>query len=125
MNAPADATTTCVRHSEPILAQNLRIGLGRCLFSTLTKNCHFDRSAQRAVEKPATHSRQTVWLAIFVLGFALLPPPTHAQGCTQCRDNTAATSPATQRAYRHAIILMSAAAASLFLTTLIILKRNS
>jgi hypothetical protein len=65
-----------------------------------------------------------MWPAAFILGFALIPYPTQAQGCTQCRDNTATTSPATQRAYRHAIILMSAAAAGLFTTTLILFKRN-
>ena len=53
-----------------------------------------------------------------------LATPAHAQGCAQCRDNTAATSPATQRAYRRAIILMSSAAAGFFLTTLILFKRQ-
>lgn len=48
----------------------------------------------------------------------------HAQGCAQCRDNTAATSPATQRAYAHAIELMTAAGAALFIGTLIVFKRN-
>jgi hypothetical protein len=69
-------------------------------------------------------SRLTPWLAAFVLSFALLPIPTHAQGCAQCRDNTAATSPATQRAYRRAIILMSSAAAGVFAATLAIAHRN-
>jgi hypothetical protein len=54
----------------------------------------------------------------------LLPPPLHAQGCSQCRDNTAATPPATQAAYRRAITMMVVAAGSLFLTTVIILKRQ-
>jgi hypothetical protein len=63
-------------------------------------------------------------LALTVFGLALLATHAPAQGCTQCRDNTAATSPATQRAYRHAILLMTSAAASLFLTTLVIMKRN-
>jgi len=54
----------------------------------------------------------------------LLPIPAHAQGCAQCRDNTAATSPATQRAYRRAIVLMSAAAAAFFAATLAIAHRN-
>ena len=59
-----------------------------------------------------------------MLFLALIPIPAHAQGCTQCRDNTAATSPATQRAYRHAIVLMTTAATTIFLTTLAIMKRN-
>jgi hypothetical protein len=59
-----------------------------------------------------------------LLALALTPIPARAQGCTQCRDNTAATSPATQRAYRHAIFLMSGAAATFFVATLILFKRN-
>jgi hypothetical protein len=54
----------------------------------------------------------------------LLTPPLHAQGCSQCRDNTAATPPSTQAAYRHAILMMVITAGSVFLTTLIILKRQ-
>jgi hypothetical protein len=65
-----------------------------------------------------------VWFAALVLVLALIPMPAHAQGCAQCRDNTATTSPATQRAYRHAIILMSAAAAAFFVATLVLMKRS-
>jgi len=54
----------------------------------------------------------------------LLPVPDHAQGCSQCRDNTAATPPATQRAYRHAIELLAAAASTLFAATVILLNRQ-
>ncbi len=54
----------------------------------------------------------------------LLPSPAHAQGCTQCRDNAAATPPATQRAYRHAILLLTVTAAGLFLGTVTLLRRN-
>lgn len=61
----------------------------------------------------------------FLFATLALPTATHAQGCTQCRDNTAATSPATQRAYRHAILLMSGAATAVFVATLILFKRNS
>jgi hypothetical protein len=60
-------------------------------------------------------------LVIVVLAFASFA---HAQGCTQCRDNTAATSPATQAAYRHAIILMVVTASGIFLGTLFMLKRQ-
>jgi hypothetical protein len=48
----------------------------------------------------------------------------HAQGCTQCRDNAAATPPATQRAYRHAIVLLTVTAGALFVGTVAILKRQ-
>ena len=51
------------------------------------------------------------------------PFPLHAQGCTQCQDNTAATSPATQRAYRNAIILMTVTAGGLFVGTLFLFRR--
>lgn len=54
-----------------------------------------------------------------------LPAPARAQGCVQCRDNTAATSPATQRAYRHAIEMMIVVAGGIFVTTLVLLKRHS
>ena len=61
-----------------------------------------------------------------LLFFALLSAaPALAQGCTQCRDNTAATPPATRRAYRHAIILMTITGGGLFIATLILLKRQS
>jgi multisubunit Na+/H+ antiporter MnhG subunit len=75
------------------------------------------------VEKPAIRSRHVAWSAVLFLTLAT-PISAHAQGCAQCRDNTAATSPATQRAYRHAIILMTGAAATLFLATLAIVRRN-
>ena len=48
----------------------------------------------------------------------------HAQGCAQCRDNTAATPPATQRAYRHAIELLAVTAGGLFTATVLLLKRQ-
>jgi hypothetical protein len=47
----------------------------------------------------------------------------HPQGCTQCLDNTAATPPKTQAAYRHAIILLTLTATGLFAATLVIFKR--
>lgn len=57
------------------------------------------------------------------LPFATSTPAT-AQGCAQCRDNAAATPPATQRAYRHAIILLTLTASALFLTTVTLLRRH-
>jgi hypothetical protein len=80
-------------------------------------------------EMPKPHkpfrTRSSSWFALaLLLALTFLPPHAHAQGCTQCRDNTASTTPATQRAYRHAIILMSAAAATFFVATLVLFKRN-
>jgi len=48
----------------------------------------------------------------------------HAQGCAQCRDNAAGTPPATQRAYRNAIILLTLSASGLFVTTVALLRRR-
>jgi hypothetical protein len=53
-----------------------------------------------------------------------LAPAAHPQGCTQCLDNTASTPPATQRAYRRAIILLTLTAGGLFASTLVIFKRH-
>jgi hypothetical protein len=54
----------------------------------------------------------------------LTATPARAQGCAQCRDNTAATTPAAQRAYRRAILLMTGAGAAFFLTTVALFRRN-
>jgi hypothetical protein len=79
---------------------------------------------------PPTHLRKNTTaksLLITVVALAALtlsPPPAHPQGCTQCLDNTAATPPATQRAYRHAIILLTFTAGGLFAATLALFKRH-
>lgn len=67
--------------------------------------------------------RATILTLALFLSF-LLSTSLHAQGCTQCLDNTAATPPATQRAYRHAIILLTLTAGGLFVTTLYLFKRH-
>jgi hypothetical protein len=69
-------------------------------------------------------SRRAAALALILLLSTVLCSPLRAQGCTQCRDNTAATPPATQRAYRHAIVLMAIAASGIFLGTVALLKRQ-
>ena len=51
-------------------------------------------------------------------------PQAHPQGCAQCQDNTAATPPKTQAAYRHAIFFMTITAGSLFAGTVALLKRH-
>jgi hypothetical protein len=80
---------------------------------------------------PSTHPRRRTttaktWLltAIALTALTLSPPPAHPQGCTQCLDNAAATPPATQRAYRRAIILLTLTAGGLFATTLALFKRH-
>jgi hypothetical protein len=66
-----------------------------------------------------------IGLAACLLVALLSASPALAQGCTQCRDNTAATPPATRAAYRHAIVLMAGAGCGLFLAALVLLKRQS
>ena len=64
-------------------------------------------------------------LAPLLVAFLFLwPSSLRAQGCAQCLDNTAATPPKTQAAYRHAIILLTLTAGGLFATTLILFKRH-
>jgi hypothetical protein len=66
---------------------------------------------------------QLMLLAAIVAVFLALSAPAHAQGCTQCRDNTAATPPRTQSAYRHAIVLLAATACGIFAGSVLLLKR--
>ena len=51
-------------------------------------------------------------------------PFVHSQGCAQCRDNAAAAPASTQRAYRHAIALLTLAAGGIFVGTVALLRRN-
>ena len=62
--------------------------------------------------------------AILLFTALLSPAPVHAQGCSQCRDNAAGTPAATQRAYRHAILLLTLTAGGLFVATVTMLRRN-
>lgn len=61
---------------------------------------------------------------VLMLMLSAAPAWSFAQGCTQCRDNAAATPPATQRAYRHAIILLTVTAGVLFVGTVTMLRRQ-
>jgi len=61
---------------------------------------------------------------MFLLLFALGTGHALAQGCTQCRDNTAATPPATRQAYRRAIALMTLTAGGIFLAGVVLVRRN-
>jgi hypothetical protein len=65
-----------------------------------------------------------LWRLLLIAATLSIAPPARPQGCTQCQDNTAATPPKTQSAYRHAIIFMTITAGSLFLGTLVVLKRH-
>jgi hypothetical protein len=56
--------------------------------------------------------------------FSTAPSFIHAQGCAQCRDNAASTPPATQRAYRHAIFLLTLTASGIFVTAVTMLRRS-
>lgn len=61
---------------------------------------------------------------LLTLLLLLTPSIAHPQGCTQCRDNTAATPPATQRAYRRAITLLALSAGGIFVGTVVLLRRT-
>jgi hypothetical protein len=68
--------------------------------------------------------RSRLWQMLLIAATLAIAPSARPQGCTQCQDNTAATPPKTQAAYRHAIIFMTITAGSLFLGTLVVLKRH-
>jgi hypothetical protein len=68
--------------------------------------------------------RSHLWRLLLIAATLAIAPSARSQGCTQCQDNTAATPPGTQAAYRHAIIFMTVTAGSLFLGTLVVLKRH-
>jgi hypothetical protein len=58
------------------------------------------------------------------LFLALAAVPANAQGCAQCRDNTAATPPSTRHAYQKAIALMTIAAGGIFVGAVAFMRRN-
>jgi hypothetical protein len=68
--------------------------------------------------------RSRLWQMLLIAATLAVAPSARPQGCTQCQDNTAATPPKTQAAYRHAIIFMTVTAGSLFVGTLAVLKRH-
>jgi hypothetical protein len=68
--------------------------------------------------------RSSISTVLLFAAISLAPCPAHAQGCAQCKDNTAATPPATQRAYRHAILLLTVTAGGLFAATVLLLRRD-
>jgi hypothetical protein len=61
---------------------------------------------------------------ILITALGIAPSPIHAQGCAQCRDSATATPRATQRAYRHAIVLLTVTAGVFFVATLTLFKRR-
>jgi hypothetical protein len=74
--------------------------------------------------KQRTYPRISL-LLLPVLALALTATRLQAQGCAQCRDNLVGTAPATQRAYRNAILLLAIPATGFFIATMYIFKRNS
>lgn len=61
-----------------------------------------------------------LWLAgVLLFGTAL----GYGQGCSQCRDSTAAAPMATQRAYRRAIVMMTLTGSGVFVGTVWMLRR--
>jgi hypothetical protein len=68
--------------------------------------------------------RRRIYLLIAAVLLPLAALSAHAQGCAQCLDTTRATPPAVQAAYRHAILLLIGAASTLFITGLLLLRRD-
>jgi hypothetical protein len=89
----------------------------------LEKSGSLPPSPTRPLRKTTSAKSHFITTILFT-ALTLSPPPARAQGCTQCLDNTAATPPATQRAYRRAIILLTLTAGGLFVTTLALFKRH-
>ncbi len=105
----------------------LRLFLSRCHSVAERRDLLFyPRSPQlsdfpvRVVANRIAHRRST----LFIVAILLMAPAAHAQGCTQCRDNTAATPPSTQRAYRRAIGLLALTAGGIFVGTVTLLRRS-
>ncbi|WP_130417857.1 copper resistance protein CopC [Edaphobacter modestus] len=63
-------------------------------------------------------------LIFLTAGLLLAAPHACGQGCAQCRDNAASTPPATRRAYRHAILLLTVTASGIFLSGVTLLRRS-
>ncbi len=64
------------------------------------------------------------WLGSLLAFATTLRASAFAQGCAQCLDNTAATPPATQAAFRHAIILLASTAALVFAAGVVLMRRS-
>ena len=80
---------------------------------------HRSRTITRKVVSPP----RLLLLTALATVFLALSASVNAQGCAQCRDNTAATPPRTQAAYRHAIVLLAATACGIFAASVFLLKR--
>jgi hypothetical protein len=65
-----------------------------------------------------------LWQAALFVVLLTATAQAHPQGCAQCLDNTAATPPKTQAAYRHAILFMTITAGTLFAGTVALLKHH-
>jgi hypothetical protein len=69
--------------------------------------------------------RSPILIRLILLTALGIPSATaNAQGCAQCRDSATATPRATQRAYRHAIVLLTVTAGVFFVGTLTLFKRR-
>jgi hypothetical protein len=69
-----------------------------------------------------TNLLRWVWLvSLLLLGMAA---QSFGQGCSQCLDNTRATPPAVQAAYRKAIYLLGGTGAALFIAGTLFIRRE-
>ncbi len=77
-------------------------------------------------EMKLSHLREKHLRWLWLGGFLLLCISIQSlgQGCSQCLDSTKATPPSVQAAYRHAILLLGTAGASLFIAGTLLLRRH-
>lgn len=61
---------------------------------------------------------------LVALALAWIPFSASAQGCSQCKDNVAASSPRTQQGFRRAIVLLGTTAIVVFCGTLLVAWRQ-
>jgi hypothetical protein len=95
--------------------------------SQFVKTMCLPERAQR-VEEPGVFLHRHRYLrttTLLLATIALAPSLSHAQGCTQCRDNAASTPPATRRAYRNAIALLTITATGIFTGAVFLLRRSN
>ncbi|HEX3471587.1 MAG TPA: hypothetical protein VHT28_10415 [Silvibacterium sp.] len=64
-------------------------------------------------------------LHLLILTLALaLPPLSHAQGCSLCRDTTAGSAPRVRQALRRAILILGLPAGAVFLGILLVARKT-
>lgn len=74
------------------------------------------------IPKPKLNLSWGATLLVLVI-FALATTPAHPQGCAQCRESIGQTPARTQQAYRHGIEVLVLAAGTLFIASIVVIRR--